>query len=236
MNGDPRHHPCGFCGAEVHQFRCVGCGVWWTQRNFSFPSGNYGDLPNKGVPELLERVYERPSPGKTMVWSGYDEDDSQVMEVFAAECEGWLCGENFRGPTSSLFRDDDDTVLDLVVSAPFQSFAPVEVDFDLFASLPPPPKPLPRPAPKWLLKPSPPTSEVLLAPDSLFKADSLEKSMVDQDAEKAELLKVGYTEEEISVYRGLKSLNLEILDSQKIAEAFLALMTEHRAGLQKNPS
>jgi hypothetical protein len=65
--------------------------MWWEERNFVF--SRYLLSPNKGAPELYDQELDR-GHGE-VEWLGFDEDDGQAMEVFAAEYEGYLFGERF---------------------------------------------------------------------------------------------------------------------------------------------
>lgn len=83
--------------------------MWWSERNFSFSSVEPSH--NNGTPEFYGRAhkypigYERHKWWWERQWLGFDEDDGQAMEVFAAECQGWLFGERFYEPAP---RDDDE--------------------------------------------------------------------------------------------------------------------------------
>lgn len=93
----PVGHPCGFCDTLLSSLHCGVCGTWWSDRNFC---SSYDIPDNKGLPELYGMI-EQPPPGHHVdsrlwaEWLGFDEDDRQAMEVYAAECSGWLLGEKF---------------------------------------------------------------------------------------------------------------------------------------------
>jgi hypothetical protein len=114
MNGDVRYLPCGFCGVTLggsHQ--CPGCGTWWSRRNFHF--GEYQPLYHKGTPEIFDLISDFPGGPLKFVWSGFDHDDEQAMEVFAAGVSELFFGKRYRFSTPPSYRDEDGALLDLFV-------------------------------------------------------------------------------------------------------------------------
>lgn len=102
--------------------QCPGCRTWWSRRNFSFDE--YNPLPNKGIPEVYGLVSEFSGAPLIRIWTGFDEDDGQAMEILAAQEPGWLFGEKFYKGPSSLHRDEDGVTLDLFVP----EAAPIHLD------------------------------------------------------------------------------------------------------------
>lgn len=144
MKGNIYAHPCGFCGAVLQTSpQCPGCGVWWSERNFSFLFG-LSSL-NKGSPELYAMQnkfpvgYERYWSGDTE-WIGFDEDDAQAMEVYAAEYEGYILGERFLRRVPYEVGDDESVwkevaqqvvLVDAAVAAPVPEASVSQTDFGM---------------------------------------------------------------------------------------------------------
>jgi hypothetical protein len=90
--------PCGFCGSFLDSYHCQTCGCHWTDRNFRFTE----KLPFLRLSEAYQYLLEDDGTyigvrgdSRRLVWSGFDEDDRQALDIHHVEESGWLLGRKF---------------------------------------------------------------------------------------------------------------------------------------------